>query len=346
MSVDGAPPALATLVESIYELASGRSRSMLSDAIPAGLHPVPSSRPGMQGRTATATVVRGSGYSIAVVVAGSDVIGAINEGSGWRVVGGWLPSLDVAPWFRDVPTVVAVLGSDARPWESLAGSRADSIHLIALDNTSASIVGIPRDAWVSIDGGPKSKINSALARGGAGSTMRTLEDATGLVLDGYVLTGFLGFQEILGNVLGGVNIDLPYGIADTAAGAFFDAGFQYMNGPQALALSRTRKTLPSGDFERQRNGGRVLLAALSTAQILGPEQVPGFIVGAVPWLDTDLDPATLLGLFLNALAIDTSTISNEVAPGSATTRGSASVVILSESAADLFKDLADAQLGN
>lgn len=343
MTVGGAPSELATAVESIYEFAAGASTS-ISSAVPSGLHPESGIRAAMAGRTAATTVVEGDGYSLAVVVAGNDTLGAIDDGTGWRIIGGWLPTLDVGPWFRADPAVVAVVGSDARPGQSVTGSRADSIHLVAISNNSAAILGIPRDSWVPINGGGNGKINSSLAGGGPDGLMRTLEDTTNLSLDGYVITGFVGFQELVGNVMTGIDIDLPYGLADRASGAYFSSGPQYMNGPQALAFSRARKTLAGGDLERQRNGGRVLLAALETAGLWGATALPGFIVGAESWLETDLDPGELLGLFLNALAVDSSEIANEVAPGFATTRGSASVVVLGDSAPEMFSDLEDAEL--
>ena len=45
--------------------------------------------------------------------------------------------------------------------------------------------------------------------------LQTVADVTGLNLDGYVLTGFTGFQEMVGNVLGGVDIELPAAVADS-----------------------------------------------------------------------------------------------------------------------------------
>ena len=158
------------------------------------------------------------------------------------------------------------------------------------------VLGIPRDSWVRIAGGGMSKINASLSTGGPAVMLQTVADVTGLNLDGYVLTGFTGFQEMVGNVLGGVDIDLPLPVADSSAGADLDAGPQYLNGPDALALARARKSLAGGDLTRQFNGGLLLLAALSSAQAYGPLHLPTLISESAQWMITDLTAGRAAGL--------------------------------------------------
>ena len=45
-------------------------------------------------------------------------------------------------------------------------------------------------------------------------------------------------------------------LRDTSPGAFLDKGRQKLNGRQALAYARARKTLPGGDFDRPRHQGQ------------------------------------------------------------------------------------------
>ena len=189
-----------------------------------------------------------------------------------------------------------------------------------------------------------SKINASLSTGGPPVMLQTVADVTGLILDGYVLTGFTGFQEMFGNVLGGVDIELPLPVSDSSAGANLDAGPQYLNGPDALALARARKSLAGGDLTRQLNGGLLLLAALSSAQAYGPLHLPTLISKSAEWMSTDLGLGDLLAFA--ALAIDTpiAGIGNQVAPGRVGTAGSASVVYLTDSAPWFFLDLADGSL--
>jgi anionic cell wall polymer biosynthesis LytR-Cps2A-Psr (LCP) family protein len=176
--------------------------------------------------------------------------------------------------------------------------------------------------------------------------MQTFRDLTGLPIEGYVLTGFLGFQEMLGNVLGGIDLVVPYAMSDRAAGAEFAPGPQYVNGPQALAFSRARKTLPDGDFSRSANQGLVLIDTAKNLQLKGYGVIPRFLELSEPWMLTDMSPEQLLTFAALVIGTDLETIQNEVVPGSSGTAGSASVVYLSDSTSALWADLADGRLGS
>lgn len=341
--LEGVPDDLTALVTDLYLLAAGRKHSPVGG--PDRLVPEPGVATGMAGRIGEGSWTELGGTRLAVVTAGPDVFGAVDDGTGWRLVAGVAPSLDVEGFFGEKPMVIAIVGSDARPGEDPAWARADSIHLIGIDPAgAAAIVGIPRDSWVDIPGYGRGKINAALSTGGPDRLMATLESVTGITIDGYVLTGFVGFQEVLGNVLEGIVIDLPAAVRDRWAGADFSAGEQYMNGPQALAFARARKTLAAGDFDRQQNGGLIMLSALFTAKARGPLDLPRMLEQAIGWLTTDLSPEQLLTLGLTAYRLDPLEVDNRVAPGWPATRGSASVVELSPDAGALFADLTDGRL--
>jgi anionic cell wall polymer biosynthesis LytR-Cps2A-Psr (LCP) family protein len=58
------------------------------------------------------------------------------------------------------PIFILVIGSDARPDEVATETRADSLHIVAinLEKHKATIVGIPRDSYVDIPGYGSNKI--------------------------------------------------------------------------------------------------------------------------------------------------------------------------------------------
>jgi LCP family protein required for cell wall assembly len=199
---------------------------------------------------------------------------------------------------------------------------------------------------VPIAGGGRSKINSSLANYGTEGMMHTFRDLTGLPIEGYVLTGFLGFQEMLGNVLGGIDLVVPYAISDSASGADFQPGTQYVNGPQALAFSRARKSLPNGDFTRSANQGLVLIDTAKNLQAKGYGVIPRALELSEPWMLTDLSPEQLLTFSALLIGTNLDTIQNQVVPGSNGTAGSASVVYISDSASAVWADLADGRLGS
>jgi LCP family protein required for cell wall assembly len=249
------------------------------------------------------------------------------------------------------PLFVLVIGSDARPGRSAVNARADSIHIVGVNPSlgRVSILGIPRDSWVSIPGSGTNKINAALALGGPELLVRTVEQVSGIRIDAFVLTGFVGFERLV-DAVGGIDVKIPYPIDDSAAGAHFRAGPEHLNRSEALAFARARHDVPAGDFSRSFNQGRLIIAALATLR----RQVANGRAALLPWvlagsrsLVTDLSLSQIFELLLSAPAFEPSRARNEVASGSGTTIGGLSVVVLGERARALFRDLrGDAALGD
>jgi LCP family protein required for cell wall assembly len=333
----GGSEAWAAAVADVYGPACSGDRSRIT----AELSDLPPAEACPNGGTAAMAEVTGA--VLAAAALGDDLVFGADYGSGFEIVAVDLPSLrETARWYGSLPKIVAVLGADARPGQDPALTRADSLHLVGLDgNGAGGLVGIPRDSWVPIGDGAANKINSALSRGGPELMMQTLGSVTGLTLDGYVLTGFEGFQELWGNVLGGAEVDVPLRILDTAANADLEAGPQVLDGAGALSFTRARKTLAGGDLTRQFHGGLALLGALRRAQELGPLGLPMLIAASEPWIKTDIAWGDLLSV--SALALDTATeqIGNVVVPARTGSVGSASVVFLNDGAEAVFADLAD-----
>jgi polyisoprenyl-teichoic acid--peptidoglycan teichoic acid transferase len=249
------------------------------------------------------------------------------------------------------PLFVLVIGSDARPGRSAVNARADSIHIVGVNPHlgRVSILGIPRDSWVAIPGSGTNKINAALVRGGPELLVRTVEQVSGIKIDAFVLTGFVGFERLV-DAVGGIDVRIPYPIDDSAAGAHFRAGPEHLNRSEALAFARARHDVPAGDFSRSFNQGRLIIAALAT---LRRQVASGRSAALLPWvlagsrsLQTDLSLNQIFELLLAAPAFEPSRARNEVASGSGTTIGGLSVVVLGARARALFRDLRrDAVLG-
>jgi LCP family protein required for cell wall assembly len=164
----------------------------------------------------------------------------------------------------DGPLFVLALGSDARPGQSILRQRADSIHIIGIDRRRdrATILGFPRDSWVSIPGHGRGKINSAMSLGGPDLMIRTVESLTGIRIDYWMLTSFEGLSRMV-DAVGGLVVDVPYPMNDAASHAKLSKGVHRLKGWQALAFARNRKDTPHGDFSRSLNQGRLFLAALA-----------------------------------------------------------------------------------
>jgi LCP family protein required for cell wall assembly len=343
VSVENAPPELAAVIDAFYDYAATREANPppMVEPVLASIDPGPRDTPA----TGVASVATFKGQTVATVESGGDLFLLVDDGTGWRIVGGAWPSLGVPAYFGGAPRIVAVVGSDARPDENPPETRADSIHFVGLDgNGAGAVVGVPRDSWVVGPNGGRGKITNILANHGPDPLFQTFKDLTGLPLEGYLLTGFSGFEEMVGNVLGGVTVTVPFAINDQAAKANLDAGEQLLDGAQALAFSRARKTVPGGDFTRSSHQGITLIGAARTVKGMGYGAIPGLMEGSEPWIITNLTPEQLLTFSAMATSADLDAVPNVVAPGSVGSVGSASVVFLSSSAANLWADLADGRL--
>lgn len=343
LEVAGAPLGLVELVRAFYDYAAGVSTSppvaapKVVEAITPGDRDVPLS--------GTAFLGLFKDDKVAVVEADDDFFLTVNDGTGWRIIGGEWPSLEIPAIVGQGPRHVAVVGSDARPGEDVASTRADSIHFVALDGEgSGAVVGLPRDSYISVPGFGRRKITTSLSLGGPEVMMEAFTDLTGLPLEGYVLTGFSGFEELLGSVLGGVTVEVPFAINDRWAHVNLSAGVQDLDGAEALGFARARKTVPGGDFTRSEHQGVILLGAAAMVKQMGMTALPALMEQAEPHLMTDLSAEDLFTFSAMALAADLDSIPNLVAPGSPGSAGSASVVFLANSAEDLWADLADGRL--
>ena len=338
---EGVDPQLSALIRALYDLPQpgitiAAPQSVIDGFTAATAPTTPLS--------AAATVgAVGDAGRVAVVTAGDDVTLAVADPT-WRVVGGWWPSHQVAPILGEYPKTVAVVGSDARPDEDREATRADSIHFVVLAEDGASaVVGLPRDSWVPIDGGGTRKVNASLYFGGPEGMMRTFTNLTGAEFDGYLLTGFAGFQSMI-EVLGGLQINVPRALQDRSAKASIVAGMQLLGAADALAFSRVRKDLPDGDFGRQLNGGLALMAAVGMLKTLGPSAIPGLIEQSWDLYSTDMAPEELLTLAAAITLVDLERTTNVVAAGSAGSAGRASVVFLKDAAYTTFEDMQDGHL--
>ena len=92
--------------------------------------------------------------------------------------------------------------------------------------------------------------------------VRTMEQNFGVTIDYWALTTFWGFTDMI-NAVGGLTVDVPFAMQDSYARTDFQPGVQRLTGPEALAFSRDRHSLQQGDFGRQENGGRLMLASLA-----------------------------------------------------------------------------------
>lgn len=178
---------------------------------------------------------------------------------------------------------VLILGSDSRDPESTSGSRSDTIMLahVSADKSSAQVVSIPRDTWLTIPkdgkghGGTNAKINAAYAWGGTSLMIRTVEQFAKVRIDHVLVIDFAGFTQIV-DAIGGIDIDVESGFTSIHPPyRHFSAGRQHLNGVEALDYSRQRKQFAHGDFSRIEHQQQVIKAIMAKATSKGILADPG-----------------------------------------------------------------------
>ena len=280
---------------------------------------------------------------IASVVSGKDVT-LLVKGRTWTVVGGWWPSLKVGrPPFPAMR--ILAIGSDARTDQPVEKCRADALHVIGVDSKGVGgIVGIPRDSWVRLATGGNGKVNAALVFGGARAQAQTVADATGLKIDGYVVTGFKGFRGMV-SALGGITYVSSRAVRSVEGYTPVRKGTNRLTAKTALSFARERKNLPNGDFGRSANQGALIKAGVVMAHRAGPARLASLLGKMGPHLSTSLTPDQVLNLCASLYLSDATKVRTLTVPGGIGTREGQSVVLLGSSARSTFRDLGDGRLG-
>ena len=272
-----------------------------------------------------------------------------------------LAAADGRPWAAPIPfatdeavpdglVFVLAAGSDARPGEDLLHTRADSIHLLAVNPATGqgTLLGFPRDSWVEIPGHGRGKLNNALALGGPDLLAATVRRLTGLPVDYYVITGFPGLTAMV-DELGGVDVLVDRRMNDRNSGARFQRGWHHFTGAEALAFARDRTDVERGDLTRSEHQGLLMLAGLAKmrAEVADDGGVGRWLGVLHQHARFDVPLSKLPALGALARRLDPARLKNVVAPGRVGTTAGQSVVFLTTEAARIFEDLrADAVLGS
>jgi len=353
VSLDDAPEEAVEALEAFYGWLADRRRP--EPDVPDGLlaHLADTRETGdlsLQGEWSAAELPERD--DIGVAAFGEDVVLLVGDDAGWRIVGAKLACVGLGPWYGEPVRHVLVLGTDARPGTPQLEARADSIHILssAITERTGAIVGFPRDSYVETPEGyadsPEGhflKFTHANYWFGADGMVQIAEETSGLDIDGYLITGFLGFEQLVDG-FAGIPVDVPFDMADPKSKAYLSAGLQILGSADALAFSRNRN-IPDGDFRRSLDQGLVISAALGKVQEeFGPLDLPALLAMLLEFTWTDLDAETLLTVAAGAFEIDPGTIPNIVLSGFPTSRNSQYVVLLDDEVAGIFADLEDGML--
>ncbi len=229
----------------------------------------------------------------------------------------------------DVVWILGV-GSDARPGENMVRARGDALQLVGINTRTgaATAIGVPRDAWVSIPGHGREKINAALYFAGPRGMAGAIRNLIGIEPDYVVVTRFPFFEDMIDEI-GGITVANPRRFADpNLKREGFRTGRIHLGGYDALAFSRIRKGLAGGDFDRSANQQRTLRGI--QARVRSQADRPGFIergvMSVLAHTSTNASPGELFELAQAIAQVRPDRITTCVVRGRIGYVGAASVV--------------------
>ena len=176
----------------------------------------------------------------------------------------------------DKPFTVLVMGIDstASTLSKNATGNGDSLMMVTFNpkTLNATIFSIPRDTYVPIacfENQKENKITHA-AWNGESCMIKTIENFTGINIDYYVKINFQGVVKLVES-LNGISVDVPLDFCESNSKRStknenlicLKKGVQTLNGEEALALARHRKTLTTGDLQRGVNQQLVVQGILN-----------------------------------------------------------------------------------
>lgn len=176
----------------------------------------------------------------------------------------------------DKPFTVLVMGIDstAPTLKKNASGNGDALMLLTFNpkTLNATILSIPRDTYVPIACFANQKENKIThaAWNGASCMIKTIENFTDIDIDYYVKVNFQGVVKLV-DAMDGIEVDVPLDFCESNSKRAtskdklicLKEGKQTLNGEQALALARHRKTLLTGDLQRGVNQQLVIQGMLN-----------------------------------------------------------------------------------
>lgn len=221
----------------------------------------------------------------------------------------------------DEPFTILLMGVDStKDGLSNADSfNGDSLILITFNpNTlNATMFSIPRDSYVPIacfPGQYENKITHS-AWQGTSCVVDTIENFLDVDIDYYMKINFTGLVDLV-DAVGGISVDVPYSFCEQDSKRRFGShtlyvkkGTQKLNGEQALALSRNRKTHANkcssewtqgtrNDFVRGKNQQLVVQGLVNEAKNINSIDTIYDILDAISKnLDTNMSTETMLSFY-------------------------------------------------
>lgn len=185
--------------------------------------------------------------------------------------------------------------------------RSDNIIILSLneETNEAKMVSVYRDTYVKIDGHGYTKINHAYAYGGPQLAMSTINKNLDLNIKEFITVNFKVVEDVV-DAVGGIKITVTSAEATQIPG-ISKAGTYNLNGEQALAYSRIRKT--DSDYQRTERMRTVLTGVFNKVKGMSLTKLNKLVDEILPKVKTNIKMAEITEMLtkLASIKIGTST---------------------------------------
>ena len=226
------------------------------------------------------------------------------------------------------PFYMLLVGSDARAEDGSMGARSDTNVLVWVDPTKniVTLISIPRDTKIYINGYGTQKFNAAYAFGGTSGAIKAASSLSGVDISHYAEIDFDQLISLVDSV-GGIEVNVPELVDDPDAGSIvIQPGLQTLNGEAALVFARSR-AYADGDFTRTSNQRLILEALAKKILSKSATDLPAIIQKAAKSISTDLTANDIFSLATQFKNLGKLTLYSAMVPSSTTTIGDASYVV-------------------
>lgn len=166
----------------------------------------------------------------------------------------------------NTPFNVYVAGGDG--YGSIDYTFNTDVNMVATINPTTRkilLTSIPRDYYVNLVGQGPNAYDKLTHAGyyGIEESVKTVENLLDIDINYYVKINFSTIEGIV-DAIGGVDVYSDFDFYEKAFGKYhFTVGYNHLDGKQALAFARERKSFATGDVQRVKNQQKVVEAIIN-----------------------------------------------------------------------------------
>ncbi len=209
---------------------------------------------------------------------------------------------------QDILNLVLIGGDNPIEGNSTSGFNYDVIIVVSYNfkTQESALISIPRDSYITNTCTNKKDKITHTGWYGAECLTKSLTNFLGITIDKYMLIDFEGLIDVV-NSIGGVTIEVDQLIEEQDENRSFEnmiviqPGKQNLNGREALAYLRHRKTLADGVYGRSNHQEQFILAMLK--QLAKPSswwRISGFLNTVQKSVLTNLSAGSLVTYYNDA----------------------------------------------